>query len=180
MIIAVASREYLERLKNDIEDKILESGPIFVEVAKTLIPEFVAFISKGFFLYRPVADKGDSVVYVVSLPENYLKYDKEIMKYSAYLLDPEVLKVLIRRGKHVESGVVGSPRLLIRYFKEWSLTGRKLVLLVSTRLPVKGVIFFMKQKVRGAWVDAVDVYLGSKAVRILMYYGPYKYVVFEV
>jgi hypothetical protein len=181
-MLAVASREYLKTIKDELEERVLRDGPLYIEVRKDpdLIVEFISILNRGFFLYRPVLDKGDTVVYVVSLPENYIQFDDSVLKYSSYLLDLDIIRTLIRKGKLKEVGEVRNPATLIRYFREWSLAGRKLVLLTSTRTPVKGVVLFVKGKVRGAWVDAVRVYLGRSAVRILMYYGPYKYAVYDV
>ena len=179
MIIAVASREYLDRIIRKLEER-LRNGPIYIEVKKELVPEFIHKISKGFYLYRPVGEKSETVVYVVSIPENYITIDDNILKYSAYLLDMDVINYLIKKGKIVETGIVESPSILIRYFREWSLSSNRLVLLVSTRLPVKGAALFLRNKLRGIWVDAVNVLLGKEALHALFYYGPYKYVVIDI
>jgi len=181
MSIAVTNSQILDRIKGELESRVLEERqPFLIEVAKSIVPEFISYISANFFLYKPVADKGDIVVFALSLPENYLKHDEKIMDYSAHLLDMEILKELVKRGKYIESGIVDSPRVLIKYLKHWSLVGRKLVLLTSTQLPVKGAVLFVNHKVKASWVDAVDVHLGMKAIRVLLYYGPYKYIVFEI
>lgn len=179
MIIAVASREYLKKIIGELKHR-LENGPLYIEVRKELVPEFINGVNKGYYLYRPVADKDDSVVFVVSIPENYISIDENVDKYSAYLLDMDVINYLIKKGRIVETGVVSSPATLIRYFREWCLSSSKLVLFVSTRLPVKGTALFLDNKLRGIWVDAVDVFLGREALHVLFYYGPYKYVVIDI
>jgi len=180
MLIGVSGPRGLKWLKGELERKVLEGGPVFVSVAKEMVPDFIAFLESRFFLYTPIADEGDSVVYAVSLPENYLTPDEQIAKYSAYLLDLEVLRELVRRGRLVESGVLESPRMVIRYLRWWALAGRKLILFLSTRAPVRGAVLLVDGKVRGAWADAVDVHVGMKAIRVLLYYGPYRYVVIEL
>jgi len=178
MIIGVATRAYLNKLKGELEQRVLAEGPLLVEVSKELAPDFIAFLESRFFIYVPLADEGHSVVYAVSLPENYLTPDEQIAKYSAYLLDPKVFWELVRRGKMAESGYVESPRMLVRYLREWALIpGRRLVLLLSTRAPVKGAVLFVNNKVRGAWADAMDIHAGMEALRVLLYYGPYRYAV---
>jgi len=180
MLIGVSGPKSLNWLKGELERKVLAEGPVLVSVSKEVVPDFIALLESRFFLYVPVADEGDAVVYAVSLPENYLTPDEQITRYSAYLLDLEVLRELVKRGRLVESGTLESPRMVIRYLRWWSLAGRKLVLLTSTRAPVRGAILLVNGKVRGAWADAVDVHIGMKAVRVLLYYGPYRYAVIEV
>lgn len=180
MILTIANDNYLKKILDKLDSILEENGPTIIEVKKELVPQFVFLINKKFYLYRVIEKTNDKIVYVVSIPENYLKFDKEVDKYSTYLLDINTLRKVIEKGKAIESGVIHNPNMMIKYFHTWSVANKRLVLLSSRRLSVRGAVLFVNGLIRASWVDEVEVLIGKKAIRSLLYYGPYNYVLFNI
>jgi len=176
MHVAVTSRREIARVTRRILE-LLREGPVEVHVAPEAAPEFIMFLESRFILYSADAGEDGVIVYRLVLPEHYLRVDPRIEMLSEKLTDPSLLRSAVKVGGIVEAGVVESPRQLVGLLRELSLAGRSLLLLVSERVPARAAVFFSRGRLVAAWVETVDVVSGLVALRQLMYYGPYKYVV---
>ena len=178
-ILSITSGNSLDNILLIILRRV-EDNDILLDVKNNYLDVVLSFLEKNYIIYN-IREKTELYTRLtLTIPERYLLLHPRIDFLSKRILDPTLFRKLVSYGTPKEHGVILDPRELLRYLRSLTLLNENYLVVMRSEKGLRSAILIIEGRIAGIWTHTIFHETGRRALRQLMWYGPYRFLTLKI